>query len=85
MSTIVHKIYNLITYGLVGINIVLNFENVKSIILFIGASFLLSLQIRLYILRIKKEKGQNVNEKLELKDFLKNLYLGIKNWISKIL
>jgi len=46
---------NITTYFLAGAGIVVNFENIKSVILFIGALILLVLQIRLYLIKIKKE------------------------------
>lgn len=56
MHQVTEKIYNLSTYALTGVGIVVNFESVKSVILFTGALILLVLQIRLHLIKIKKEK-----------------------------
>jgi hypothetical protein len=45
-----------------GVGILVNFENIKSVILFVGAFILLSLQIYLHIIKIKNEK-RNKDEK----------------------
>ena len=49
---------NIVTYFLTGIGIVVNLENVKSIILFLGAMVLLILQIILYVIKINKERKE---------------------------
>lgn len=56
MNHVSERILNLATYGLTTAGIAVNFESFKSVILFIGALVLLVLQIRLHIIRIKKEK-----------------------------
>jgi len=48
--------FNASTYGITVAGIAVNFENIKSMILFIGAIILLGLQIRLHLIKIKKEK-----------------------------
>lgn len=50
------KIYNGITYGITFLGMWFNFDNFKSVVLFIGALALLTLQIYLHILKIRKEK-----------------------------
>lgn len=57
MNQVSEKLLNLATYGLTIGGIAVNFESFKSVILFIGALVLLVLQIRLHIIRIKKEKN----------------------------
>lgn len=47
---------NLLTYLFTVTGIVVNFENVKSVILFIGGIILLVLQIKLYLIKIVKER-----------------------------
>ncbi len=61
MNHIGEKIFNLGTYGLTFAGIVVNFESIKSIVLFLGALVLLVLQIKLHLIKIKKEK-KNGNE-----------------------
>lgn len=57
MNYISEKITNIGAYGLSAIGITLdNFETIKSIILFLGALILLILQIKLHLIKIKKEK-----------------------------
>lgn len=56
MNYISEKLFNLSTYGITFAGIAVNFESIKSVILFIGALILLSLQIRLHLIKIKKEK-----------------------------
>jgi hypothetical protein len=56
MGNITEKLYNLITYGFAFSGIAVTFGDIKSFILFIGALFLLVLQIRLHLIKIKKEK-----------------------------
>lgn len=56
MHYVTERIYNLCTYGLTIAGIAVNFESFKSVVLFIGALVLLALQIRLHLIRIKKEK-----------------------------
>ena len=58
MGKITEKIYNISAYFLVGTNFVLDFELLKSIILFSGAITLLVLQIRLHLIKIKREKEE---------------------------
>ena len=60
MHQVSEKIYNVLTWSITGVGIVVNFESIKSIILFAGALILLVLQIRLHLIKIKKE---NKNEK----------------------
>lgn len=61
MNHVKETFLNYITYGMSGVGILVNFENVKSVILFVGAFILLSLQIYLHIIKIKNEK--NVKDK----------------------
>lgn len=56
MSQISDKIYNFITYGFTLSGIAVTFGDIKSFILFIGGCILLVLQIRLHLIKIKKEK-----------------------------
>ncbi|WGK93802.1 MULTISPECIES: hypothetical protein [Flavobacterium] len=56
MSHISDRLYNFITYGFTFSGIAVTFGDIKSFILFIGALVLLSLQIRLHLIKIKKEK-----------------------------
>lgn len=63
MENITEKIYNFITYGFTFGGIAVSFGDIKSFILFVGALFLLSLQIRLHLIKIKKEKRDFDNEK----------------------
>lgn len=62
MNLISEKFLNLATYGLSTAGIIVNFENIKSVILFFGAFVLLCLQIYLHIIKIKNEK-RNKDEK----------------------
>lgn len=57
MNHVSEKLLNLATYGLSTAGIIVNFENIKSIILFFGALVLLFFQIYLHILKIKNEKN----------------------------
>jgi len=50
------KLYNVSTYGIAAAGIAVNFDSIKSVILFIGALILLALQIKLHLIKIKKEK-----------------------------
>jgi hypothetical protein len=59
MSKLSDKIYLLGTYLVTSLNIALDFETSKSIILFVGAMVLLFLQIRLHVIRIRKESVSN--------------------------
>lgn len=56
MSQISDRLYNFITYGFTISGIAVTFGDIKSFILFIGGCVLLCLQIRLHLLKIKKEK-----------------------------
>jgi hypothetical protein len=57
MNHIAERIFNYGTYGLTTAAIAVNsFESFKSVILFVGAIVLLALQIRLHLIKIKKEK-----------------------------
>lgn len=56
MNYLSEKLFNLSTYGIIFAGIAVNFESVKSVILFFGALVLLVLQIRLHLIKIKKEK-----------------------------
>lgn len=58
MNHIKDFFFNASTYGVTVAGIAVNFENVKSMILFVGALVLLVLQIRLHLIKIKKEKKQ---------------------------
>jgi len=60
MTKIGERVYSLITYGIAGVGVAVNWENVKSIILFIGAIILLGLQIRLHVIKIKKENNNKL-------------------------
>lgn len=55
MNYLSEKLFNLSTYGITFAGIAVNFESIKSFILFIGALVLLGLQIRLHLIKIKKE------------------------------
>lgn len=55
MNYLGEKSFNLSTYGITFAGIAVNFESIKSVILFIGALVLLGLQIRLHLIKIKKE------------------------------
>lgn len=57
MNLISEKFLNLATYGLSTAGIIVNFENIKSVILFFGAFVLLCLQIYLHVIKIKNEKN----------------------------
>lgn len=57
MNLISEKALNLATYGLSTAGIIVNFENIKSVILFFGAFVLLVLQIYLHLIKIKNEKN----------------------------
>ena len=56
MNQIKEIFFNASTYGITVAGIAVNFENIKSVILFTGALILLVLQIRLHLIKIKKEK-----------------------------
>jgi hypothetical protein len=56
MSHISDRLYNFVTYGFTVSGIAISFGDIKSFILFIGGIILLSLQIRLHLIKIKKEK-----------------------------
>jgi hypothetical protein len=56
MNHVGEKIFNLATYGVTFAGIAVNFETIKSVILFIGALILLGLQIYLHFIKIKNEK-----------------------------
>lgn len=56
MRKVIESYLNLGTYGITFAGIAVNFENIKSLILFIGAFVLLVLQIRLHLIKIKKER-----------------------------
>lgn len=60
MHEISEKFLNISTYSLAGVGIALNFDNIKSAILFVLGFILLILQI---ILHIKKIKNENLNKK----------------------
>ncbi|MEN9655105.1 MAG: hypothetical protein RL311_13 [Bacteroidota bacterium] len=55
MNYLSEKVFNISTYGITFAGIAVNFESIKSVILFIGALVLLGLQIRLHLIKIKKE------------------------------
>jgi len=55
MNYLSEKLFNLSTYGIIFAGIAVKFESIKSFILFIGALVLLGLQIRLHLIKIKKE------------------------------
>lgn len=57
MNHVSEKLLNYATYGLSTAGIVVNFENIKSVILFFGAFVLLVLQIYLHVIKIKNEKN----------------------------
>ena len=54
----VEKLCSLATYSLTTGGIVVNLDNIKSGILFVGALILLCLQIKLHLIKIKKEKDR---------------------------
>jgi hypothetical protein len=56
MNQITEKLVNVSTYGVTLAGIAVNFENVKSLVLFIGGFILLVLQIRKEILLIKNKR-----------------------------
>lgn len=56
MNHLSEKLFNISTYGIAAAGISANFENVKSVILFVGGITLLGLQIYLHIIKIRKEK-----------------------------
>jgi hypothetical protein len=56
MSQISDRLYNFITYGFTVSGIAVTFGDIKSFILFVGGVVLLILQIRLHLIKIKKEK-----------------------------
>lgn len=56
MNHVGERILNLGTYGLTFAGIAVDFESIKSAVLFMGALFLLILQIRLHIIKIRNEK-----------------------------
>jgi hypothetical protein len=62
MNHVSEKIFNLATYGVTFAGIAVNFETIKSVILFIGALILLGLQIYLHFIKIKNEKESKKRE-----------------------
>lgn len=56
MHQITERLYNLSAYGVAFAGIAVDFESVKSIILFTMGVALLVLQIRLHLIKIRKEK-----------------------------
>lgn len=56
MSQISDKLFNFLTYGFTVSGIVVTFGDIKSFILFIGGIILLYLQIRIHLIKLKKEK-----------------------------
>lgn len=56
MNQLGEKIYNVTTYGVTFAGIAVNFESMKSVILFTGAIVLLALQIKLHWIKIQKER-----------------------------
>jgi len=73
MATIAQRIYSFFTYGLVGLNFIVDFEFIKSLFLFLGALFLLILQIKIHWIKLRKEKGQTDYKNISWLDFFKNL------------
>jgi len=57
MHHLYEKLINASTYGITVAGIAVNFESFKSVVLFIGALILLVLQIRLHLIKIRKEKS----------------------------
>lgn len=57
MAEIKEKVMNITTYLFTGAGILANTESIQKLILFIGGCILLFLQIRLHLLKIKKEKN----------------------------
>ena len=64
MAEIKEKAMNMLTYLFTGAGIVTT-EYLEKFILFIGGCILLFLQIRLHLLKIKKEKNSYNEEKTE--------------------
>jgi hypothetical protein len=60
MQELQEKFLNISTYGFTGVGIVVNFDNIKSVVLFALGLILLVLQI---ILHVKKIKNENLNKK----------------------
>lgn len=56
MAELKERLYNLVTYSTTMAGIVVNFESIKSFILFLGGVILLALQIRLHLIKIKNEQ-----------------------------
>lgn len=57
MNHINNYFLNLSTYGITTAGIVVNFENIKGGVLFVLGVFLLILQIKIHLIRLKKEKN----------------------------
>lgn len=53
------KLFNVCTYGIAGSGIVVNFGDIKAVLLFLGAMILLVLQIVLHIIKIRNERKSN--------------------------
>lgn len=62
MNQIGEKIFNLGTYGIASAAIAVDFESIKSVVLFAGAMFLLILQIKIHLIKLKKEKKNDSPE-----------------------
>ena len=56
MRYLAEKFFNFVTYGTTFAGIAVNFESIKSVILFVLAFVLLIMQIILHWIRIKKER-----------------------------
>lgn len=68
MGELKEKLLNLTTYSFTMAGIVVNFESIKSFILFVGGLTLLILQIRLHLIKIKNERKNNEHEHDEKTD-----------------
>ena len=62
MSKVTQEIYLTCTYGLAFFNIVIDFELIKSVIIFIATMILLIIQIKLHLKRLRKEDENEENE-----------------------
>lgn len=60
MHQITEKIYSISTWGALGAGIATNFDSVKSVILFFLALILSVIQIRISLIRLRKEKENKV-------------------------
>lgn len=69
MAEIKEKVMNICTYLFTGAGILANTESIEKFILFVGGCVLLFLQIRLHLIKIKKERNcEENNKKKDLED-----------------